>query len=38
MEQELFYDEQDYEREHMDYHAAVDDDDEEMEADDPENN
>jgi len=36
MEQELFYDERDYEAEHMDYYAVID-DDEDLEEDATEN-
>lgn len=38
MEQELFYDERDYEAVHMDYNAVIDDDEYDEEEDIPENN
>lgn len=38
MERELQYDETDYEFEHMDHFAVIDDDEDEEEYDDPENN
>jgi hypothetical protein len=37
MPQERYLDERDYEAEHMDYHAVVESEDDEEEADDPEN-
>lgn len=38
MEQQLYYDERDYEAANMDYNCVIDDDEEEEEYDDPENN
>jgi hypothetical protein len=38
MAQERFYDERDYEAEHMDYYAVIDDDEDEEVDEDDENN